>query len=245
MIRSAGPTDALVLDAVCKSFGNGWAVDHVSFSVPDGSCFGLLGPNGAGKSTTLKMIYGFLRPSAGEIRVRGVPMVRPCREVRRLLGVVPQEDTLDPDLTVEENLLFHGRYGGLPRAEARRRAAEGLAWAELGDRGGEAVSQLSAGLRRRVALARALLNEPSILVLDEPTRGLDAAARAAYHEVLLRLKADGVAVVVATHDLEEAALLCDAVALMQRGRVVRAGEATAVLRRVDADGGADALETAG
>lgn len=236
MILGAPGVAAVLLNAVSKSFGGRPVVDGVSFSVGRGACFGLLGPNGAGKSTTLKMIYGSVPPSAGLIRVEGVDVACRPKEARRRLGVVPQEDTLDSDLTVVENLLFHGRYCGLPHAEARRRADEWLGRMGLGERGGEQVSLLSAGLRRRVVLGRALMNEPSVLVLDEPTRGLDAATRADYLEIVGRLKAAGTAVVLATHDLDEAAALCDAAALMREGRFVRVGEASAVLRAAAADG---------
>jgi lipooligosaccharide transport system ATP-binding protein len=245
-VRSSRPSPVIELRAVCKSFGNGPVVEEVSFSVERGACFGLLGPNGAGKTTILKMIYGFVRPSAGAVTVGGVDVLLEPGRAREGLGIAPQEDVLDPDLTVTQNLIFHARYCRLPRPEARERTERLLREMRLEGHADEAVAHLSTGLRRRLVLARALLNDPGIVILDEPTRGLDRQSRQRYLNVLKRMKDDGVTLVLATHELTEAEALCNHVALMDRGRVTATGSVGAVLSLVSpkelpprqADGGA-------
>lgn len=240
--RGAGP--AVVLTAVSKSFGNRLAVDRVSFAVPAGTCFGLLGPNGAGKSTTLKLIYGFLRPASGSIRVAGIDAVAQPRAARQRLGVAPQDDVLDPDLSAAQNLLFHAHYCGIPGARAR--VPGWLETVGLDGRGDAAVHTLSSGLRRRLVLARALVNEPEIVVLDEPTRGLDRESREEYLASLLELKGRGVTLLLATHELAEAEALCEQAAFMEAGRIREIGPAAGVLhaatgvRRLSACGSAGA-----
>lgn len=229
-MSGSGAAPAVSLEAVCKAFGGGLAVDRVSFEVAPGTCFGLLGPNGAGKSTTLKMIYGFLRPTSGAIRVAGIDVVSRPRAAKRRLGVAPQDDVLDPDLTAAQNLLFHARYSGIPEAEARALVPRWLEWMGLDGRGGAAVHSLSSGLRRRLVLARVLVNDPEIVVLDEPTRGLDQASRRQYVEALQGMKARGVTLLLATHEMEEAEALCDRAALMEAGRVRELGPAAEVFR---------------
>lgn len=223
----SGP--AIMLQAVSKSFGNGLAVAGVSLRVDRGICFGLLGPNGAGKSTILKMIYGFLRPSSGTITVDGIDVAGDPGMVRRRLGIAPQDDILDPDLSVTQNLLFHARYSRIPRAEARRRAERLQRTMGLEEHAGAPVAYLSTGLRRRLVLARALLNDPSIVVLDEPTRGLDRKSRHQHLEALQRMKAQGVTMILATHELSDAGALCDRLALMERGRILATGSADEIL----------------
>jgi lipooligosaccharide transport system ATP-binding protein len=213
--RSAPP---IRIEGVSKAYGNGNVVSGVTFSVERGLCFGLLGPNGAGKTTVLKMIYGFLRPSEGSVLVEGLDVVRHPREVRRRLGIAPQEDVLDPDLSVTQNLLFHARYSGISAPEARRRTDELLDSMGLGDHADADLGHLSTGLRRRLVLARALLNNPAIVVLDEPTRGLDRESRRRSVDVLQEMKKRGVTLMLATHELTEAEALCDRVALMEDGR---------------------------
>jgi ABC-type multidrug transport system ATPase subunit len=158
------------------------------------------------------MIYGFLRPSEGSVRVEGLDVVRHPREVRRRLGIAPQEDVLDPDLSVTQNLLFHARYSGISAPEARRRSDQLLDSMGLSDHADAALGHLSTGLRRRLVLARALLNNPAIVVLDEPTRGLDRESRRRYVDVLQEMKKRGVTLMLATHELTEAEALCDRVA---------------------------------
>jgi lipooligosaccharide transport system ATP-binding protein len=224
--RSAPP---IRIEGVSKAYGNGNVVSGVTFSVERGLCFGLLGPNGAGKTTVLKMIYGFLRPSEGSVLVEGLDVVRHPREVRRRLGIAPQEDVLDPDLSVTQNLLFHARYSGISAPEARRRTDELLDSMGLGDHADAALGHLSTGLRRRLVLARALLNNPAIVVLDEPTRGLDRESRRRYVDVLQEMKKRGVTLMLATHELTEAEALCDRVALMEDGRILAEGSPREIL----------------
>ncbi len=210
---------AVVLRSVGKSFGTKAVVSDVSFSVGQGECFGIMGPNGAGKSTTLKMIYGFIRPTAGTILVDGVDVLLAPRETRSRLGIAPQDDLLDTDLTVAQNLRFHARYHRFPAAEAHRRCRSILRESGLEEYAGAPVSHLSTGLRRRLILARALLNDPAIVILDEPTRGLDRESRLLYLGTLQALKARGATLLLATHDLAEAEALCDRAAIMGCGRI--------------------------
>jgi lipooligosaccharide transport system ATP-binding protein len=217
------------IEGVSKSFGNGTAVSGVTFSVERGRCFGLLGPNGAGKTTVLKMIYGYLRPTEGRILVDGLDVARCPRKVRRRLGIAPQDDVLDPDLTVVQNLLFHGRYFGLTGPEAQRRTGELLESMGLGDHADADLGHLSTGLRRRLVLARALLSDPDIVILDEPTRGLDRESRRLYIDLLQGMKKRGVTLILATHELIEAEALCDRVALMEGGRIRAEGSPWEIL----------------
>jgi lipooligosaccharide transport system ATP-binding protein len=228
-MRSSRPSPAIELRAVCKSFGNGPVVEEVSFSVERGTCFGLIGPNGAGKTTILKMIYGFVRPSAGTVTVGGVDVLREPGKAREGLGIAPQEDILDPDLTVAQNLLFHARYCSLPRGEARERTQRLLREMGLEVHADEAVAHLSTGLRRRLVLARALLNDPGIVILDEPTRGIDRRSRGKYLEALQGMKERGVTLMLATHEHREAEALCDQVAVVERGRILAEGPAAEIL----------------
>ena len=230
-MKNSPPVPAVCLREVTKSFGNGTVVSDVSLTVERGVCLGLLGPNGAGKSTTLKMIYGFLRPSSGKVLVNGTDVTRDPGTVRKGLGIAPQEDTLDPDLSVTQNLLFHARYSRIPRSEALRRATELSRTMGIEQYADAPVAHLSTGQRRRLVLARALLNDPAIVVLDEPSRGLDRESRQLCLDVLKRMKREGVTLILATHELAEAEALCDLVALMDRGRVTSTGPVWEVLAR--------------
>ena len=220
---------AVSLRAVSRRFGDAWAVRDVSLDIERGSCFGLLGPNGAGKTTTLKMIYGFLRPTSGAIVVDGADIALDPAGARASMGIVPQEDLLDPDLDVTRNLEFHARYYRIPRARAILKCRDLLSDMGLEGYDGRPVSHLSTGLRRRLVLARALLNDPAIVILDEPTRGLDRKSRGRYIDRLLHLKAAGATLILATHDLEKAGLLCDRAALMDSGRIRALGTLPEVL----------------
>jgi lipooligosaccharide transport system ATP-binding protein len=204
-------------------------VRDVSLDIERGSCFGLLGPNGAGKTTTLKMIYGFLRPTSGTIIVDGADIALDPGAARAAMGIVPQEDLLDPDLDVTRNLEFHARYYRIPRSRAVPKCRDLLGAMGLEGYDGRPVSHLSTGLRRRLVLARALLNDPAIVILDEPTRGLDKKSRGRYIEMLLQLKAGGATLILATHDLEKAGLLCDRAALMDEGRIRALGTLPEIL----------------
>ncbi len=213
----------IVLERVSRTFDQKCVVDGVSLAIGRGSGFGLLGSNGAGKSTTLKMIYGSLRPSAGRILVNGMDVVRQPRQVRRQLGIVPQDDLLDSDLGVYDNLLFHARYAGISGRKAHLRAQQLLESMELDSYADMMIGQLSSGLRRRLVLARALLCAPLILVLDEPTRGLDRDSRQLYLDKLRQLKGEGMTLLVATHLAEELEAVCDRAAIMDQGRLVENG----------------------
>ena len=210
--------------ALTKRYGERLAVDGVSFHVDAGECLGLLGPNGAGKTSTIRMLTGFALPSAGNVRVLGLPQVpATASAIKARLGVVSQEDSLDPDLSVDKNLLVYATYFGIPRAEASRRVDELIRFAQLGDHRTDTIKQLSGGMRRRLMLARALLNEPELLVLDEPTTGLDPQARRLVWERIRTLKRGGTTILLTTHYMEEAAQLCDRLIIMDGGRIVSEG----------------------
>jgi lipooligosaccharide transport system ATP-binding protein len=222
-----------------KAYDGIVAVDGIEFTVGRGECFGFLGPNGAGKTTTMKMIYGLARVSGGTLEVLGLDVHRHRREVKARLGVVPQDDNLDRDLTVGENLLVHAGYFGLPGAEARSRRDELLEFAGLVDRAHSDVRELSGGMRQRLLIARALVNRPELIVLDEPTTGLDPSARRGVWDVLAGLRAQGVTFLLTTHYMEEAARLCDRLVIMDRGRIVDSGppeELTARHEQPDLEG---------
>jgi lipooligosaccharide transport system ATP-binding protein len=206
-----------------KSFGGLTAVDGIDLRIEAGECFGFLGPNGAGKTTTMRMLACLSPRDAGELRVLGIDPGEQPRELKRRLGVVAQDTTLDLELTVRENLLVYARYFDIPRAEAGRRASELLGLMALTDRAGDGVDRLSGGMRRRLQIARALINRPSLILLDEPTTGLDPQARHAVWERLRALRGAGATLVLTTHYMDEAAQLCDRLVIMDAGRIVRAG----------------------
>ena len=206
-----------------KTFGEFTAVDGIDVDVRPGEAFGFLGPNGAGKSSTMRMIGCVSPPTAGRLRILGMDPSSQGPQIRARLGVVPQRDSLDEELTVEENIWVYGRYFGLPRSVVRRRATELLEFAQLSERAGSVVEPLSGGMKRRLTIARALVNEPSILLLDEPTTGLDPQARHVLWDRLFRLKREGVTLVLTTHYMDEAEQLCDRLVVMDHGRIVAQG----------------------
>ena len=206
-----------------KRFGSFTAVDGIDFDLTRGEAFGFLGPNGAGKSSTMRMIGCVSPPTGGELSILGMDPVAQGREIRARLGVVPQEDTLDVELTVRENLLVYGRYFGLPRDVIRERTAELLEFVQLSDRAADQVEPLSGGMKRRLTIARSLINEPDILLLDEPTTGLDPQARHVVWDRLFRLKQQGVTLVLTTHYMDEAEQLCDRLVVMDGGKIVASG----------------------
>jgi lipooligosaccharide transport system ATP-binding protein len=217
---------AAVVEArhLCKRYGARTVVDDVTFTVDAGECLGLLGPNGAGKTTTIKMVTCFTAPSDGELRVFGHPTTTAYHAaIKARLGIVQQEESLDPDLTVEKNLTVYASYFGIARHEAARRGEALMRFAELLDHRGARIRTLSGGMCRRLMLARALLNEPALLVLDEPTTGLDPQARRLVWERIRMLKRQGTTILLTTHYMEEAAQLCDRVLVMDRGRLVAGG----------------------
>ncbi|MGW4467785.1 ABC transporter ATP-binding protein [Micromonospora sp. NPDC004704] len=199
------------------------AVDGIDFTLHRGQAFGFLGPNGAGKSSTMRMIACVSPPTAGTLRVLGMDPRTDGRRIRARLGVVPQDDALDRELTVRENLLIYGRYFGLPKQVIAERTDRLLEFAQLDQRGAERVESLSGGMRRRLTIARSLINEPEILLLDEPTTGLDPQARHILWDRLFRLKQQGVSLILTTHYMDEAEQLCDRLVVMDKGRIVAEG----------------------
>jgi len=214
-----------------KRFGMFTAVDGIDFDVAPGEAFGFLGPNGAGKTSTMRMIGCTSPISDGELRILGMDPRRDGTRIRARLGVVPQLDSLDNELTVRENLIIYGRYFGLPRAECRRRADELLEFVHLADRGKDLVEQLSGGMKRRLTIARSLINEPQLMLLDEPTTGLDPQARHLVWDRLYRLKQRGVTLVLTTHYMDEAEQLCDRLVVMDKARIVAEGSPQALIQR--------------
>ena len=206
-----------------KRFGDFTAVDGIDIEVRRGEAFGFLGPNGAGKSSTMRMIGCTSPRTDGTLRVFGLDAATHGKQIRARLGVVPQADQLDTELTVVENLVIYGRYFDIPRAECKRRAAELLEFVQLTERAGSKVEPLSGGMKRRVTIARSLINEPELLLLDEPTTGLDPQARHVLWDRLYRLKQQGVTLVLTTHYMDEAEQLCDRLVVMDGGRIVAEG----------------------
>src|SRR6266496_6245102 len=204
---------------LAKRFGDFTAVDGIDFDLYRGEAFGFLGPTGAGKSSTMRMIGCVSPPSGGALSILGKDPVRDGSAIRARLGVVPQEDTLDVELTVRENLLVYGRYFGLPRRVIRERTAALLEFVQLADRAADRVEPLSGGLKRRLTIARSLINEPEILILDEPTTGLDPQARHVVWDRLFRLKQRGVTLILTTHYMDEAEQLCDRLVVMDNGKI--------------------------
>jgi lipooligosaccharide transport system ATP-binding protein len=217
--------------ALTKRFGSELAVDGVDFTVAAGEVFGFLGPNGAGKTTTMRMIGCVSPRSDGDLSVLGLDPRHDGARIRSRIGVVPQEDNLDLDLTVWDNLVIYGRYFGLPLAKIRSRAAELLEFARLSDRRDSRVDPLSGGMKRRLTIARGLINQPDLLLLDEPTTGLDPQARHLLWERLYRLKRAGVTLVLTTHYMEEAEQLCDHLVIMDQARIVAEGSPRELVQR--------------
>ena len=206
-----------------KSYGANEVLRGVSFSIERGECFGLLGPNGAGKTTTLRLCLGLADADGGTARLNGLPVPERAREARSRAGVVPQMDNLDPDFTVEENLLVYGRYFGYSDAEVRSRIPQLLDFAGLAGRADSRIQTLSGGMKRRLTLARALINDPDILFMDEPTTGLDPQARHLIWERLKTLLAQGKTILLTTHFMEEAERLCNRLAIMDHGKIIASG----------------------
>src|SRR6266480_1920139 len=214
-----------------KRFGSFTAVDGIDFDLQRGEAFGFLGPNGAGKSSTMRMIGCVSPPSAGELSILGLDPVTDGVQIRARLGVVPQEDTLDSELTVRENLLIYGRYFGLRRDVIRERTARLLDFVELSDRADDQVEPLSGGMKRRLTIARSLINEPDILLLDEPTTGLDPQARHVVWDRLHALKHAGATLLLTTHYMDEAEQLCDRLVVMDKGKIAAEGSPLELIRR--------------
>lgn len=209
--------------ALTKSFGDFTAVDDIDFEVQPGEVFGFLGPNGAGKSSTMKMIGAVSPVTSGELSIFGMDPATDGPHIRGRIGVVPQEDSLDGELSVYENLLIYGRYFDLPRSEIKPRIDELLEFAQLSDRRNDQVEPLSGGMKRRLTIARSLINRPEMILLDEPTTGLDPQARHILWDRLYRLKQEGVTLIITTHYMDEAEQLCDRLVVMDKGMIVGEG----------------------
>ncbi|NYJ01662.1 lipooligosaccharide transport system ATP-binding protein [Nocardioides thalensis] len=229
-MSSAAPESMIRARALRKRFGEFEAVRGIDLDVRRGEAFGFLGPNGAGKSSTMRMIAAVSPVSGGELRILGLDPASDGPEIRGRLGVCPQEDTLDNELNVFDNLYIYGRYFGLPKAEVRERAAELLEFVQLTDKRRSRVEELSGGMKRRLTIARSLINRPELLLLDEPTTGLDPQARHLLWDQLFRLKQSGVTLVITTHYMDEAEQLCDRLVVMDNGVIVAEGAPQELIR---------------
>jgi ABC-2 type transport system ATP-binding protein len=229
------PESPLCTRNLFKAFGPVRAVDGVSFTVQAGEIYGLLGPNGAGKTTTLSMVCGLLRPDAGEVLVQGKSFWSSPQAARSIMGVVPQEVALYEELTGRENLEFWGQIAGLSRRQARTRASELLEALALADRAADPIKKYSGGMKRRINLGSALLHRPKLLLLDEPTVGIDPQARLSILEFVRGLAADGTAVLYTTHYLEEAETLCQRIGIIDHGRLLAEGTLTELQQRIGGD----------
>ena len=214
-----------------KKFEDVTAVDHIDFKVHKGECVGFLGPNGAGKTTTVRMIYCFLPPTAGELKVAGFSVNKQCREIKNIVGVAPQEDNLDPDFTVMKNLTVYCRYFDIPKDEAIKRAIEQLKFFQLEEKKDVPIDALSGGMKRRLIFARALINHPQILLLDEPTTGLDPQARHLAWDEVRNLKKKQVTIILTTHYMDEAAVLCDRILIVDKGKIIEEGSPAELVKK--------------
>ncbi|MDX2271807.1 MAG: ABC transporter ATP-binding protein [Cyanobacteriota bacterium] len=222
-LGQAQPTPAIELQQVCKRFGSRSVVCDLSLRIPAGEMFGLLGPNGAGKSTTIRMLTTLTSPSQGQIRIQGLDVVKQSLLVRQVIGVVLQQVTLDNDLSVWENLEFHGRMHHMPRPQRQEAIQQWLDYVRLSDRQESRVKTLSGGMKRRLQIARALLHRPQVLFLDEPTVGLDPQARRLLWEIISDLNQQGMTILLTTHYMEEAEALCHRLGIMDGGQLIELG----------------------
>ena len=229
--ESVDSTSLIHARGLTKTFGDFTAVDAIDFDVAPGESFGFLGPNGAGKTSTMRMIGCVSPMSGGTLRILGQDPDRDGPRIRARLGVVPQTDTLDNELTVRENLLIYGRYFGLSRADCAKRADDLLDFAQLSERAADQVEHLSGGMKRRLTIARSLINEPELMLLDEPTTGLDPQARHLLWDRLYRLKQRGVTLVLTTHYMDEAEQLCDRLVVMDKAKIVAEGSPRELIER--------------
>lgn len=218
-------------DSLSKRYDDFLAVDALDFRIEAGRCYGFVGPNGAGKTTTMKMVYCIVRPSAGTLKVFDMDVCASPREIKARLGVVPQENNLDPDLSTCQNLIVYARYFGINRTAAAARSEELLGFLHLREKAHAPIAALSGGMRRRLMLARALINEPQLLILDEPTTGLDPQVRHLIWDKLLELKERGITLLLTTHYMEEAQKLCDEVLIMNAARKVDSGSPNSLIRK--------------
>jgi len=216
---------------LAKKYNDFLAVDNIDFRVYKGECCGFLGPNGAGKTTTIKMIHCVLPLAGGELTVAGMSVTDKPREIKRMIGVAPQENNLDPDFTVLHNLLVYARYFDIPKAVALKRSDELLGFFQLEEKRDVTIEQLSTGMKRRLILARALINDPQILLLDEPTTGLDPQARHLIWDRVRALRKQGVTIILTTHYMDEAAELCDRALIMDNGKIIEEGRPVDLVKK--------------
>jgi len=225
------PAPVITATNLTKKYKDFAAVDGISFEVASGESFGLLGPNGAGKSTTMRMVGAVSTRTSGDLTILGLDPDIHGPSIRSQLGVVPQADNLDTELRVRDNLMVYGRYFGLPRAQVSKRADELLEFAQLADRAKAKIDELSGGMKRRLTIARALINDPRVLLLDEPTTGLDPQARHILWDRLFRLKEQGTTLVLTTHYMDEAEQLCDRLVVVDKGQIMAEGAPAALIRQ--------------
>jgi len=218
-------------EKLTKKFDDFVAVESIDFEVMKGECFGFLGPNGAGKTTTMSMVHCVLPVTAGLLTVDGMDVTRQARRIKQMIGVAPQEDNLDPDFTVLYNLIVYARYFGIPRSEAQARAQQLLNFMQLEEKTNVLIDHLSSGMKRRLILARALINAPQIIIFDEPTTGLDPQARHLIWDKIRSLRKQGVTIILTTHYMEEAAQLCDRILIMDYGKIIDEGNPKALIKK--------------
>jgi len=228
-----------------KEYGQLKAVDNLNLKVSAGEFFGLLGPNGAGKTTTISMIYGLTKITKGEIRVNGLNISNNLRRIKESIGITQQEDNLDGDLNVFDNLFVWGRYYGIPKSECRRRTKEALTFVDLLDKKTSRINELSGGMRRRLVMARALMNKPTILLLDEPTTGLDPPGKHLIWDRLRQLNEEGVTILLTTQNMEEAEELCERVVIINDGHSIMEGNPKEIIREVIGEKVLDVVVTRG
>lgn len=226
-------SNEVLIEAVglTKKYGDFTAVDNIDFQVHKGECVGFLGPNGAGKTTTVRMMYCFLLPSAGKLSVAGLDVHTECRRIKAIVGVAPQEDNLDPDFTVMKNLTTYARYFDIPKEEAIKRAEHQLKFFQLEEKRDVPIMALSTGMKRRLIFARALINQPKVLLLDEPTTGLDPQARHLVWDEVRHLKKVGVTIILTTHYMDEAQILCDRILIVDHGKIIEQGTPTELIKK--------------
>jgi len=229
ILLSMGTTKMIIAKDLVKKYGEFTAVDGISFSIRKGECYGFLGPNGAGKTTTIKVINCVSPFTSGNVLVSEKNVKVRHREIKALIGVVPQEENLDPDLTVFKNLLVYARYFEVPSNEAESRAEELINFLNLSEKRDSHISELSGGMKRRLLIARSLINNPEILILDEPTTGLDPQVRHIIWQKLRLLKKNGITMLLTTHYMEEASQLCDRIAIMDKGKILIEGDPIALV----------------
>jgi len=231
-VQQAMKSDVLIeAENLTKKFGDLVAVGNINFEVFKGECFGFLGPNGAGKTTTMKMVHCVLPLTSGRLTVASMDVTKHAREIKKMIGVASQEDNLDPDFTVFHNLMVYARYFDIPKEDAQKRAEELLKFVQLEEKRNVVIDQLSAGMKRRLILARALINEPQILILDEPTTGLDPQGRHLIWDKIRSLQKQGVTIVLTTHYMDEAAQLCDRTLIIDNGKVIEEGRPSDLVKK--------------